>query len=61
MGMGMVVVTESSVRRGRNVTGNGGRGGQHERAGSRVRRTKRCTLVEDVSEYWGFYEGEGAN
>ena len=30
MGMGMVVVTESSVHSGRNVTGNGGRGGQRE-------------------------------
>ena len=31
------------------------------RAGSVVGREKRRTLVGDVSEYHGFYEGEGAD
>ena len=29
--------------------------------GSGERREKRLPLVGDVQEYWGFYEGEGAN
>ena len=30
-------------------------------ARSRERISKRLTLVGNVQEYWGFYDGEGAN
>ena len=41
--------------------GTGKGRGWCERGRQRVRGTKRRMLVEDVQEYWGTYEGEGAN
>ena len=35
-------------------------GGWHERGGKRKGRKKNSMLVRDVSEYWKFYEREGA-
>ena len=51
---------EREVRRGRNGTGNGERGGRREQGGQRGPETKRRPLVEDVSEYQEVYEGESA-
>ena len=36
-------------------------GGRRERGRQQGPEKKRRPLVEDVSEYWELYEGEGAN
>ena len=46
--------------RGRNRTGNGERGVRLKQGGQQGPESKRRPLVEDVSEYWESYEGEGA-
>ena len=56
---------ERKVPAGAGITGTGkGRRERPARAGralvSRVGRAKKRTLVGDVPEYWGLYEGEGA-
>ena len=52
---------EREGRQGSNGTENGERGGRQERGGKRGQYTKRRLLVEDMSEYQEFYEGEGAD
>ena len=53
--------TAREGRRGRNRDGNGRRGGRRERGEQRGPGSKRSLLVEDVSEYWEVYEGDGAD
>ena len=48
-------------RRGQNGDENNGKGGRRERGGHQGTREKRSPLVEDVSEYWGSYKGDGAD
>ena len=47
--------------RGRNGTGNGERGGRRKQGGQCELESKRIPMVEDVSEYWESYKGEGTN
>ena len=53
--------TAREVRRGRNEDGNVERGSRRERGGQWGKGSKRSLLVEDVSEYWESYKGEGAD
>ena len=47
--------------RGENGDGNDERRGRREWGGHRGPETKMCLLVEDVSEYRDYYEGEGTD
>ena len=53
--------TEREGQRGWNGTGNRIRGGRHKKGGQRGILTKRCLVLEDVSEYQEHYKGEGAD
>ena len=53
--------TEREGRRGRNRNRNDKRGGRRKWGGKRGTEMKRRPLVDDVSEYREFYEGEGAD
>ena len=48
-------------RRGQNMYGNGKRGGRSKQGGQQGQGSKRRPLLEDVSDYWEYYEGEGAD
>ena len=52
---------EGEVRRGRNGTGNGKRGGRWERGGQQGLEAKRRPLVRNTSEYQESYEWRGAD
>ena len=49
--MGTETVTKREGQQGQNGTGNGERGGRHERGGQQGTETKRRPLVEYVSDY----------
>ena len=58
---GMDTGTARAGRWGRNKDGNSERRGTREQEGQRGTRLKRSPLVVDVSEYWKFYEVDGAD
>ena len=54
-------MNDTEWERGENGDGNSERGGRRKQGGQRGQGSKRQPLVEDVSEYWESYEGEGAD